>query len=230
MDSQIKINGSSIDEKFAAFQATFLNDTWDALDQLRGAFNVAFAFLLADLQEDYHSADSTSWQAYCAGEADAWTSLYGKKAWTSLYGKKPVFRGHVFECIPKLFLEYQEGFQDGTADVVFQIKEEREFDEKQKAKRAAEERAVKVRALVANDDWCALALPTPSELLGNLLSGQSSDVQGHFIDYDKSDDVVWITNPYGIDLILCQGRPSEQTIRRFLVNLAMGRDYGPSPG
>lgn len=70
--------------------------------------------------------------------------------------------------------------------------------------------------------------PTPEELLEWLLSGKSAKINQHFVVYDRENGVVWYTNPYGIDGILCQ-QPTIEAMRTFLARMTLDQDYGLTP-
>lgn len=55
----------------------------------------------------------------------------------------------------------------------------------------------RVHALIAGNDWAALHLRTPEELTGTLASGESGNINGHFVEGDGDDGLTWYTNPYG---------------------------------
>lgn len=94
----------------------------------------------------------------------------------------------------------------------------------------ADYRYTRVSDLIKANDWAALDLPTPEELTASLASGEShSDINGHFVVYDQEDDMTWITNPYGVDGVLCNGVPTVNGIRSFLTDMARGVEYGPVP-
>ncbi|HDR9474396.1 hypothetical protein [Burkholderia multivorans] len=86
----------------------------------------------------------------------------------------------------------------------------------------------RIRTLVAAEAWGALCLPTPAELTATLLAEESATVGGHFVVYEKEQDVVWYTSPYGIDGVLCN-TPTIDDMRAFLVDMAYGVEYGPIP-
>ena len=72
------------------------------------------------------------------------------------------------------------------------------------------------------------AQPTPEELLELLLNGESAKINQHFVVYDRENCVVWYTNPYGIDGVLCH-EPTIEAMRVFLARMARDQDYGLTP-
>ncbi|WP_124491789.1 hypothetical protein [Burkholderia stagnalis] len=85
----------------------------------------------------------------------------------------------------------------------------------------------RAEVLIANEDWAALHLPTPDQLTAKLLSGAPATVCCHRLEYDEELDIVWFTNPYGVDGALCDGAPDIATIKSFLIDMARGVEYGP---
>ncbi|WP_432262909.1 hypothetical protein [Cupriavidus sp. TMH.W2] len=83
-----------------------------------------------------------------------------------------------------------------------------------------------VEARIAGNDWAGLDLPAPEALRATLLSGASTTVADHFLQYD--DGVVWYCNPYGVDGLL-GAEPDLALMRRFLTTVALGQIYGPTP-
>ncbi|WP_155754550.1 hypothetical protein [Burkholderia stagnalis] len=83
--------------------------------------------------------------------------------------------------------------------------------------------------LIANADWEALRLPTPDRLTAKLLAGEPAEVCCHRLEYEEELDIVWFTNPYGVDGVLCSGVPDVATITLFLIDMARGVEYGPIP-
>lgn len=61
-----------------------------------------------------------------------------------------------------------------------------------------------------------------------LLAGRSMTAHQHFVIYDRDEGLVWCTNPYGIDLIVCK-HPTVERMRCFLNGLEAGRCYGLVP-
>ena len=102
---------------------------------------------------------------------------------------------------------------------------ERCLEEKRQHQIAAEITEV----LIANEDWEALDLPTPDELVAKLLDQECVDVCGHCLDYEEELDVVWLTNPYGVDGLLFNGRPATRSIKSFHIDMARDVEYGPVP-
>lgn len=70
---------------------------------------------------------------------------------------------------------------------------------------------------------------TPAEALEKLLAGEKIKVNCHTVLYDDDDMMTWYTNPYGIDGIICGGKPTLEAVTQFLSDMAAGVDYGPTP-
>lgn len=68
----------------------------------------------------------------------------------------------------------------------------------------------------------------PDQLMAKLLAGKAVEVNCHYVIYDKAEGLVWYTNPYGVDGILCK-EPTIEAMRRFLEDIRRGQDYGPLP-
>jgi hypothetical protein len=69
---------------------------------------------------------------------------------------------------------------------------------------------------------------TPEQIVDVLLAGGSITVHQHYFVFDAADEIVWYTNPYGIDGILCK-RPSVEWLRKLLYELERGRELGLTP-
>ena len=80
--------------------------------------------------------------------------------------------------------------------------------------------------LVEKDEWFALGLPQPGELLVSLEKGEAQEVCGYRLSPDEHG--VWLTNPYGTDCALWQTLSFEK-VRVFLTDMALGKEYGPVP-
>ncbi|BBQ03490.1 hypothetical protein BSFA1_86180 (plasmid) [Burkholderia sp. SFA1] len=65
-------------------------------------------------------------------------------------------------------------------------------------------------------------------MVDELLAGKSVKAHQHFVVYDQDNELVWYTNPYGIDGIFCE-RPTVEQMRRFLNDLDAGRCFGLFP-
>lgn len=106
--------------------------------------------------------------------------------------------------------------------------QERWHAEQEAAREADAEASAKARleTLLAAKDWKGLKLPSPGELLADLVAGEQAKVRGHTLIPD--DDGVWLTNPYGIDCGLWQTITLE-VVEAFLVDMARGVEYGPVP-
>lgn len=71
--------------------------------------------------------------------------------------------------------------------------------------------------------------PTPEEALETLLAGEAVEANGHTARYDDDDIMTWYTNAYGVDGIICGGKPTLEVVTRFLDDMAAGIDYGMTP-
>jgi hypothetical protein len=70
---------------------------------------------------------------------------------------------------------------------------------------------------------------TPAEVLERLLAGERITLNGHTAEYEADLMVTWCTNAYGIDGILCNGKPTLDDMTRFVADMAAGKEYGPTP-
>ena len=123
----------------------------------------------------------------------------------------------------------QDAFENHAALVLEELRartERHERDIKREYEREEERR--RVNALIESGDWKALGLPTPDELVAKLLAGEPDEICDHFVVYEKELDVVWFTNPYGVDGALCS-QPNVATMTSFLIDMARGVEYGPIP-
>lgn len=132
---------------------------------------------------------------------------------------------HLFADVPYLRGIFEEA-ASVSLDVEAELEPERE-EERRRSERLRERK--RVNALVAGNDWTALHLPSPEELTATLASGESENINGHFVEYDSDDGLTWYTNPYGIDGVLFNGLPTFEGVRKFLTDMARGIEYGPSP-
>lgn len=94
------------------------------------------------------------------------------------------------------------------------------------AQEAAE--ATRIEQALAAKNWAALAMPTPTEVVQKLRAGESFELNGHTLEFEEDLEVVWVTNPYGIDGAFSD-EASEAEIERFLTDMARGVTYGPTP-
>lgn len=62
-----------------------------------------------------------------------------------------------------------------------------------------------------------------------LLAGDPVAANGHTARYDADHIMTWYTNAYGVDGILCSGKPTHEIVTRFLDDMAAGIDYGMTP-
>jgi hypothetical protein len=69
-------------------------------------------------------------------------------------------------------------------------------------------------------------LPTAAELLAKALV-ERVEIDGHKLNYDAANDLIWITNPYGVDAGIIH--PNEDSVANFLKVIASGEMYGPEP-
>lgn len=67
------------------------------------------------------------------------------------------------------------------------------------------------------------------KVLERLLAGEAVQAGGHRIEYDEGNLMTWYTNAYGLDGILCDGKPTLEVVTRFLADMAAGVDYGMTP-
>ncbi|MDY7806125.1 hypothetical protein [Burkholderia stagnalis] len=95
--------------------------------------------------------------------------------------------------------------------------------------RQRERERQRAEVLIASEEWEALRLPTPDRLTAKLLTGAPATVCCHRLEYEEELDIVWFTNPYGVDGVLCDGAPDIATIKSFLIDMARGIEYGPTP-
>ena len=106
---------------------------------------------------------------------------------------------------------------------------EAERDRAEREEARQREQARIERAISAND-WDALHLPAPEQLAADLTaSNHGVRVACHFLIFDADDGLTWYTNPYGVDGVLCNGAPSPEDARAFLLDMARGVEYGPVP-
>jgi hypothetical protein len=136
---------------------------------------------------------------------------------------------HLFADVPYLrdiFVNAAEVALDLRAEIEAEVEEERRETELE-AERLRE--LNRINALLQADDWPALDLPMPEALLATLAAGESADINGHSVSYDSDDEMTWYTNPYGIDGVLSNGLPTVRRVRRFLADMALGVEYGPTP-
>lgn len=133
---------------------------------------------------------------------------------------------HLLIDVPML----RDAFEHEAALVLAYLASEYEARERcLEEKRQRQIVAEMTKALIASEDWAALDLPTPDELVAKLLDQECVDICGHSLEYEEELDVVWLTNPYGVDGVLCNGRPDTRSIRSFLIDMARGVEYGPVP-
>lgn len=71
--------------------------------------------------------------------------------------------------------------------------------------------------------------PTPEEALESLLAGEAVEANGHTARFDDGDMMTWYTNAYGVDGIICGGKPTLEVVTQFLDDMAAGIDYGMTP-
>lgn len=81
---------------------------------------------------------------------------------------------------------------------------------------------------ISHGAWKALGLPSPEELRDSLLALETVRICDHRLEYDPGHGVVWLTNPYGCDSILCH-EPTTSACLAFLTRVANGHDYDPVP-
>lgn len=146
-------------------------------------------------------------------------------AWSDPHAPVP----HLFAEVPYLRDIFEQAAADSLA-LIAEMEAEQEEQRRQSERKAERLRErERVNSLVAANDWAALHLPTPEELTATLSSGESETVSGHFVEYDSEDHLTWYTNPYGVDGVLFNGLPTIDGVRKFLIDMARGIEYGPSP-
>lgn len=69
-------------------------------------------------------------------------------------------------------------------------------------------------------------LQNGSELLKQILT-RRVEIDGHTLSYDSENELIWITNPYGIDSGILY--PTEDSCQKFLNRILEGEIYGLSP-
>ncbi|ALK35153.1 hypothetical protein [Burkholderia plantarii] len=135
---------------------------------------------------------------------------------------------HLFADVPALREAFEDSvnwaqleraeLEDALAEVQAELGEQRAEAERREATEAA----------IAAGAWAALGLPTPEQFLQTLAARESVDVHGHVFDY-VSDEGVWVTNPYGADVLVSMDPLTVTDARRVLAYLARGSTYGPVP-
>lgn len=123
--------------------------------------------------------------------------------------------------VPELSQEYRETYDYWEVEI-------EEWEAEEDARRRKRERELKAQDCIAREAWEELDLPSPAELSAHLLTGESIRIEGHFLQYDRSDGYTWMDNPYGVPGAL-GGRPTPELAREFLVTVAKGGMYGPEP-
>ncbi|MFI8556319.1 hypothetical protein [Pseudomonas putida] len=127
----------------------------------------------------------------------------------------------ILSDVPELAQEYRETYD-------YWIAEFEEWEAEEAARRKKKERELQAQDCIAREAWEEMGLPTPGELAAHLLTGESIRIEGHFLQYDRSDGYTWMDNPYGVPGAL-GGRPTPELARDFLVTVATGGMYGPEP-
>lgn len=118
-------------------------------------------------------------------------------------------------------------YQDALEAAEAEARAQREDDLQDRALQQL--RQLETEAAIAAEDWARLRLPTPEQLLARLLAHEWVEVQHHSLKYDLEDGWTWLTNPYGVDGLLCDRAPTLDDCRQFLLQVANGEDYGPVP-
>ena len=88
--------------------------------------------------------------------------------------------------------------------------------------------AARIEQALAAKNWKALDMSTPAEIVRQLRAGEAAEVNGHSLEFDDELHLIWMTNPYGCDGVLCDGL-NEAQIERFLIDMARGVTYGATP-
>jgi hypothetical protein len=76
-----------------------------------------------------------------------------------------------------------------------------------------------------HQDYLA-SLPSAAALL-ELLRSAPQEIDQHHLSIDRDNEVIWVTNPYGIDSAWID--PTVEALSRFLDNIKAGHMYGPEP-
>lgn len=129
---------------------------------------------------------------------------------------------------PLLLLHVDELHHEFVISAEAEQQEQAERESRRQSEERDEQQRIKVEALLKGNDWKGLGLSTPSELVAQLLAGESPTINGHSISYEANLDVTWICSPYGVDGVLCS-RPTLENMTAFLVDMAHDRCYGPTP-
>lgn len=82
----------------------------------------------------------------------------------------------------------------------------------------------RIRNLIATNDWPALALPFPEQILETLRAGKPFHVDGHGL-YSEADSICSVS-PYGIERVMCAVRDlSLADIEGFLADMALDVEW-----
>jgi hypothetical protein len=123
---------------------------------------------------------------------------------------------------------FEEAYCDGM-DIFEEYRRERQAEhEEWLSEQRAQALRVETKKMIDENRWEELGLPTPEELSALLYSGESTHVCEHFLVYEKEEEMLWYTNPYGCDGGLGK-EPTVKCMRSFLTRVALGGMYGPSP-
>ena len=93
---------------------------------------------------------------------------------------------------------------------------------------AAQALALQAENLAAGN-WDALGVPSPQVLLAQLMAGEYVKVLGNGVSFDSANGLVWGTNSYGCDFVVCVTPPREGDIEVFVRELISGQEFGPVP-
>jgi hypothetical protein len=132
--------------------------------------------------------------------------------------------------VPRLAEIYEYAWSDEHELIDDELNQEAQYLEWQREqaleKAQAEERRVFAQSCIERNDWDALKLPSPEHLSSELYAGKTMEVDQHSLVYEH--DIVWMTNPYGVDGIL-GNHPTVELCREFLTTIGEGEMYGPEP-
>lgn len=67
---------------------------------------------------------------------------------------------------------------------------------------------------------------TPPQLLNEVMKS-SVQINGHTLHYDSDNNLIWITNPYGLDSGVLEA--TEKSCQKFLENIEKDVVYGLCP-
>lgn len=139
-------------------------------------------------------------------------------------GEECAYTDH--ECIPPSLLDNPDFFEPYENMEMLMAWETEEWGRENAELEAKQARIARTKAIIAAEQWSDLGYPSPAELCAVLLGHEPYRLDGYFLIWEEGH--VWYTNPYGCDGILCK-KPTEDEMREFLTNIALGEDYGQIP-